>query len=103
MKNSEEWREYSPLGAAIAGLPYIDLTSSDEVEIKQKHREILDSINEKVSISACLKYIKNFVSHRPVVFFIFVGVDRGKNFGKVCRIKNVVARMIDDEWILLVM
>ena len=50
MKNSEEWREFSPLGAAIAGLPYIDLTSSDEAEIVQKHKEILDSINEKVSI-----------------------------------------------------
>ena len=50
MKNSEEWREFSPLGAAIAGLPYIDLTSSDEAEIIQKHKEILDSINEKVSM-----------------------------------------------------
>ena len=50
MKNSDQWGELSPLGAAIAGLPYVDLTSSDEMDIEQKHKEILDSINEKVNI-----------------------------------------------------
>lgn len=50
MKNTEEWGELSPLGATIAGLPYIDLSSSNEEEVEKKYTEILASINEKVCL-----------------------------------------------------
>ena len=60
MKNTEEWGELSPLGATIAGLPYIDLSSSNEEEVEKKYTEILASINEKV----CL-YLSTIVTQSP--------------------------------------
>ena len=71
MKNTEEWGALSPLGATIAGLPYIDLSSSNEEEVEKKYTEILASINEKVCL--CLSTIVT-QSHRLLVILQYIYV-----------------------------